>query len=336
MADDLAAGYESDDECAEVCADRFAQSMNMNDVQEQNYQNSEMPESNIDPRMGGCPDRAGCCGPKGPNIPPPEMRVGYDPRGNRISANTGPKGVKADYAQAKQEMRENRLRGMMRQRRALDSMANGPSDLSNFEGHVNHEDKPPPPKDSDDEESDSWDESCDSEDEAFQRYKLQRIQAVQNTLPIFGSHDRIQTNSMLASVVKQAHELVYVLVHIYENNVPSCTALNLCMESLATQFQHIRFCRIRSSDSMKGYNIKGLPTLMVYRGGKPVKTFIRMQDQIKGEITDLKLAHFLSSQGILQMPGSDLFKGLKRPGAEKEGNSIRTSRVTYNSDDEDY
>ena len=33
-----------------------------------------------------------------PDMPPPQLREGYtDGRGNRISTNTGPKGVKADY-----------------------------------------------------------------------------------------------------------------------------------------------------------------------------------------------------------------------------------------------
>ena len=275
----------------------------------------------------------------------------------------------------------------MRRGRDLARMANGPTDLSGFKEHVNH--KPPeaaPKEDSDDD--DSWDESVDSDDEAFQRYKLQRIQAVQSTLPSFGAHERIMSNTELSAVVKKVHELSYVLVHIYENRVPTCTALNLVMESLAPQFPHIRFCRIRASDAMKGFDIAGCPTLMVYRGGKPVKTFIRLQDTLQGEITDLKLARFLSgkkeesahppspncrasvhcfrspggpcglgesrgdfamhetpqlnpppppAEGILAMPGEGLFDNVKNPFKEKEGgNSIRTSRQGYHSDDEDY
>lgn len=324
--DDLEHGMESGDESeGEYQMERhFA-----NGLELKTESSGMMEESGMD-------FRAGKIAPQDPNMPPPQLREGYDPRGNRISANTGPKGVKADFEEAKANLRDIRMMAKMRQFRDVDRMANGPSDLSGFKEHVGHTPAPKTRAEEEDEDSssDSFSDE-DSDDEAFQRYKLERIQQVQNSLPSFGTHDRIETNNALAGAVKNVHELVYVLVHVYENNSPACTSLNLCMESLAPQFTHIKFCRIRSSDCMKNFNRQGLPTLMIYRGGKPVKTFIRVHDTIPPPFSDLKLAQFLQKEGILMMPGSNLFNGVKKP-SEEAANTIRTSRQAYYSDDEDY
>jgi len=113
---------------------------------------------------------------------------------------------------------------------------------------------------------DEDEEEDEEEDEAFQQYKTQRIRAIQNSLPSYGTHDRVNF-SELANIVKLENEYVNVVVHLYQNNIEACVKVNLAMEALAPQFPHVHFVRIRSDEAIKKYNIAGLPTILVYRNG---------------------------------------------------------------------
>lgn len=61
----------------------------------------------------------------------------------------------------------------------------------------------------------------DSDDAAFEAYKASRIAAVQASLPTFGTYARVNKLEF-AKLVKEVHELCYVVCHVYEN-VSWCT-----------------------------------------------------------------------------------------------------------------
>jgi len=154
--------------------------------------------------------------------------------------------------------------------------------------------------------------SDDSDEEEFQKFKMERIKLAQASLPVFGGFERMSKDEW-TEAIKHTHELVYVIAHLYENDVPACTKLNLCLEALAPRFPHVRFCRVRSTEAMKGYSRAGLPTIIVYKAGEMVASFIKVTDSI-GALTDVSVAQFLAKQGILRdQATSAITSALKQP-----------------------
>lgn len=227
------------------------------------------------------------------SLPPPVIRNNIDPRGMWNSSNTGPKGVKADYKEAQHNVATIRLREKMIRERELEAIATGRKEVVVTDAATSA----PPQKRSD--ESDD-----DSDEEEFQKFKMERIKMAQASLPVFGTFDRMSKDEW-TEAIKHTHELVYVIAHLYENDVPACVKLNLCLEALAPRFPHVRFCRIRSTEAVKGYSRAGLPTIIVYKGGEMVHSFVRVTDMM-GPITDLSVAQFFTKQGIFRDQASAL------------------------------
>jgi thiol-disulfide isomerase/thioredoxin len=245
--------------------------------------------------------------------PPPPTEGGAPPQGMRMtgggnpSCNTGPKGVLADFEEAKRNMRTKRMMQDIRTERVMNKMAEGDLKL-----HVADEEKKgintikkskKKKGGDDDEESDS---DLDSDDDVMVQMRLKRIQAMQNTMPVFGTHDRVESIVDFSNLTKNVHEQVFVVAHLYENHLEPCVRINLAMEELASQFPHVRFVRLRSTDFLASYPLAGLPTFLIYKGGKEVATYLG--DVVLREIspvTDANVARFLARRGVLSLPTGD-------------------------------
>jgi len=161
-------------------------------------------------------------------------------------------------------------------------------------------------KSQEDEEEDEEEEDNDEDDETFQQYKMQRIRSIQNSIPVFGDFKRL-TLQEFAALSKGENEFVNLVVHIYENNLEACVRTNLALEKMAPQFPHVHFVRIRRTEAMPNYSTNGLPTLLVYRNGKLIHSFIRLTDLVgKAKFNEVDLAKFLASKNVLRLAGEEL------------------------------
>jgi len=220
--------------------------------------------------------------------------------------NTGPKGVLSDFDLAKQNLAKKRLMEKLRSEKQTERMANGFKDLSVLANPTEVTDSKQKGNEknkakAEDGEEEEEEEEEEEQDEAFQQYKLQRIHAIQNSLPSYGTHNRVDFNE-LANILKEENEFVNIVVHLYQNNIEACVKVNLAMETLAPQFPHVHFVRIRSDEAIKKYNVAGLPTILVYRNGVLKNSFIRIIDELGINIDATKLAKFLASHNILRLP----------------------------------
>jgi len=126
-------------------------------------------------------------------------------------------------------------------------------------------------------------------------------------------------------LTKTENEYVYIVAHLYQNHVTACARTNIALEVLARQFKHVHFVRIRSTDAIQTYSDKGLPTLLVYRGGKLVHSFICLAELIPKQITEVTLAKFLALHNILREPtGADISSQSPR-GQNKSTTSTKTA-----------
>jgi len=158
--------------------------------------------------------------------------------------------------------------------------------------------------DSDDDDLSS-DSDLESDDEAFQAYRDQRINLVRSALPTFGTYFRVETVEMLRAHIQTTHELCYVICHVYANHVPACARLHLVLEDVARQFPQVKFLRVRSEDTMSNFHDLGLPCLMIYRGGTCLETFMSVGKEI-GAITDPNVVAFLARHGVLKSASTEI------------------------------
>jgi len=155
--------------------------------------------------------------------------------------------------------------------------------------------------------TDSDDSELDSDEERiFQEYKQQQIDTIRNSLPSFGEFGPVDSVDDLAAIIKSTHDLVYVVVHLYQNHIPTCIRLNLSFEALAKDFPHVCFLRVKSTTVSAGFKDAGLPALMIYRGGKCIHEFVALGTELPKKFSDLDVAKFLQSHGILSIPTGGL------------------------------
>eukprot|EP00471_Norrisiella_sphaerica_P004360 CAMPEP_0184481386 /NCGR_PEP_ID=MMETSP0113_2-20130426/2936_1 /TAXON_ID=91329 /ORGANISM="Norrisiella sphaerica, Strain BC52" /LENGTH=303 /DNA_ID=CAMNT_0026860489 /DNA_START=31 /DNA_END=942 /DNA_ORIENTATION=- len=251
--------------------------------QEAKKDEGKLGMSDMEMRMGGL--RMG--GGKGQ---PPRSMMPKVRRGTK-ACNTGPKGVKADYEEAKLIMQFKHLREAMRAERELKKKALGKTDFSEV---ARNAEKGNEKREDEDEDEDEDDE----DDEIFQKYKQQTLDLIKNSLPTYGRFYRVMRESFI-SETESEHELVHVVVHLYENHIPACIRLNLILEDIAPQFSHVKFIRCRSKDLVDSFSAIALPMLLVYRGGKVIHTLPQVSKHFPRKWEDKDVVKFLAQKGIL-------------------------------------
>eukprot|EP00823_Brevimastigomonas_motovehiculus_P001993 TRINITY_DN1293_c0_g1_i1.p1 TRINITY_DN1293_c0_g1~~TRINITY_DN1293_c0_g1_i1.p1 ORF type:complete len:372 (-),score=137.07 TRINITY_DN1293_c0_g1_i1:310-1425(-) len=222
-------------------------------------------------------------------------------RAYRKASNTGPKGVRRDYEEAKLNLKGVKTRQKVVTSHAIKRSTEGPT-LFTVDDNAKNEDTKEESKQS--KESDKEKDDEDDDDEAFKLYKLQRLKDIKSTLPSYGTFKRVDFDEM-SSVINTESEFVFVVVHLYQNYIEACCQINDAIEQLAPQFPHAHFIRIRSKEAISAYSDTGLSTLMIYRNKEMIHSFIRVQDQLKSkDIDERVLGRFLAEHGVLKIPNA--------------------------------
>lgn len=78
----------------------------------------------------------------------------------------------------------------------------------------------------------------------YQRQRMKEMLARVEKLN-FGKVIDLENTEQFLQHIDKEDKSVTVIVHIYEDNVPGCKAMNGCMISLAEKYHHVKFCRIQ-------------------------------------------------------------------------------------------
>jgi len=207
--------------------------------------------------------------------------------------NTGPKGVVADWRRYKQLETEKRAENE-RERLALakklaltcrsereDKEAQG--ELDNLEDKLDEED-----------------------DEFLKEYMKKRMQEMIESAVInkkhFGHVFTLKNGEdFLDAVDDLEHRQVQMVIHLFEPNHPGCQAIDGCLQTIAKEYSHVKFCRIQASNAGLSRNFKasGVPALLVYRSGELVANFVRLTDTLGDDFYASDLEGFLIENGVL-------------------------------------
>ncbi|XP_069497486.1 phosducin isoform X2 [Ambystoma mexicanum] len=150
----------------------------------------------------------------------------------------------------------------------------------------------------------------DKEDEdCLQKYRKQCMQEMHQKLSFGPKHGilfELRSGEEFLEAVEKEHRSTTVIVHIYDDSVKGCEALNSCLTCLAMEHPTVKFCKITAVDTGAGdrFSKEVLPTLLVYKGGEMISNFISITEQFSEEFFAGDVESYLNEFGLLPERGT--------------------------------
>jgi len=207
---------------------------------------------------------------------------------------TGPKGVLEDYKQYKnlcrlEESEATKEKIALHKKQAFTADPNKHSDRL--------------------QDKDSDDEFDFEDDEFIKEYHQKRLEQMQKEMENkikkdmieFGKLFDLQTSQDLLDALEREEKNVIVVVHLFDQSVPACTKLNECLECLAKQYSHVKFCKISTTKAGLSlqFKLSALPTLQVYKSGILIGNYLKMQDYLDQIFYTADVENFLIENDII-------------------------------------
>ncbi|KAM8814541.1 phosducin [Rhynchonycteris naso] len=145
----------------------------------------------------------------------------------------------------------------------------------------------------------------DKEDEnCLRKYRRQCMQDMHQKLsfgPRYGFVYDLETGEQFLETIEKEQKITTIVVHIYEDSIKGCDALNNSLVCLAAEYPMVKFCKIKASNTGAGERFSSdvLPTLLVYKGGELISNFISVAEQLAEEFFARDVESFLNEYGLL-------------------------------------
>ncbi|EHB17081.1 Phosducin, partial [Heterocephalus glaber] len=145
----------------------------------------------------------------------------------------------------------------------------------------------------------------DKEDEnCLRKYRRQCMQDMHQKLsfgPRYGFVYELETGEQFLETIEKEQKITTIVVHIYEDGIKGCDALNSSLTCLAAEYPMVKFCKIKASKTGAGdrFSSEVLPTLLVYKGGELISNFINVAQQFTEEFFAGDVESFLNEYGLL-------------------------------------
>ncbi|CAC5376257.1 Phosducin-like protein 2,Viral IAP-associated factor homolog,Phosducin-like protein 3 [Mytilus coruscus] len=133
--------------------------------------------------------------------------------------------------------------------------------------------------------------------------------------------------------VNQAGEGVWVVLHVYKNDIPLCKLINQHIMNLAGKFPEVKFLRSVSSVCIPNYPDKNLPTIFVYYEGDMKKQFIGPHEFGGMNFTQDELEWNLSKIGAVK---TELEEPPKKSISDVMDRAMKESAIDDCDDDNDW
>lgn len=126
--------------------------------------------------------------------------------------------------------------------------------------------------------------------------------------------------------VNEAGPEVYVLLHMYQDYIPACRAINSAFEELCERFPTYKFVKIQANRCVENFRDRDCPTILIYRNGEPVKQYPACGDMFGGRITPAAVEWKLAEEGVWETEMEE------KP---EEGFRVRRVQGEEDSDEDD-
>ncbi|XP_036377555.1 phosducin b [Megalops cyprinoides] len=144
----------------------------------------------------------------------------------------------------------------------------------------------------------------EEDEKCLRKYRKQCMQEMHERLsfgPKFEGVYELESGEAFLEVIEKEHRLTLVVVHIYEDSVKGCEALNNCFTCLAAEYPTVKFCKIKASCTGAGdrFSDDVLPTLLVYKAGELLGNFLCVTQHLNEEFFAVDVEAFLNEYGLL-------------------------------------
>ncbi|XKL69493.1 hypothetical protein PGB90_007262 [Kerria lacca] len=210
------------------------------------------------------------------------------PQWNRLSHNTGPKGVIEDWQKYKQLQREQREEDEKKRLQLCEKLS--------LVCPANEET-----------------EKEDDSEKFLLEYRKQRMQEMMsqysNKNSCFGIVINIKSPSDFLKMIDEEDKNTTVIVHVYDNTVTACKNINQFLNILAEQYKDVKFCKILTTTAGLSLHFKlsGVPAFLVYKDKQIIGNFIRLTDEFGDDFCESDIENFLIENGIL---GNKIFSSV--------------------------
>ena len=231
--------------------------------------------------------------------PPAQQEAAGPPPDNRPGANTGIKGVLADYADAKNKMHVAQRAEAKEGWAQLDKRGITAATIEEQETMAVRAVEA-----QNAELGDKNDDSDDSDDEFMAQYRAKRLEQIKEEQleamrsayrPSFGSLVSLSADSLVDEIERQ-HPDTFIIVHLHDNSLELCHRLNSIFSSLAVKLAYTMFCKVSAADASESLSVEALPTVIVFRGGEQIRTWVRFDVPLKPLNEEIVTAWLLKEQ----------------------------------------
>ncbi|KYN42441.1 Phosducin-like protein [Trachymyrmex septentrionalis] len=134
----------------------------------------------------------------------------------------------------------------------------------------------------------------------YQKQRMKEMLAKTEKL-YFGRVIDLENTDQFLQAIDGEDKSIIIIIHIYEDNVSGCEAMNGCLISLAEKYPYVKFCKILGSIAglSKQFKKFGVPTLLVYKNGQVIGNFIHVTDHLGVDFYSSDVEAFLIEHGIL-------------------------------------
>lgn len=211
------------------------------------------------------------------------------------ATNTGPKGVIRDWQRFKQL--ENEKCAEKEKERQLLMKKLGSTNNTNNENEKQKK-------------NEELDADLDKEFEElmndeilleYQRKRMNEMIQMCTKQKQFGKVWSLTNGNEFLEAIDNENKLVTIIIHIYEDNLPVCNAMNNCLDTLAQEYINIKFCKIIASIAglSNKFKTSGMPALLVYKEGILIGNFIRVTRELGDDFFPSDVESFLIEHAIL-------------------------------------
>ncbi|XP_061097666.1 phosducin a [Conger conger] len=144
----------------------------------------------------------------------------------------------------------------------------------------------------------------EEDERCLKKYRKQCMQDMHERLsfgPTFESVHDLESGEAFLEVIEKEHQLTVVVVHIYEDRIQGCEALNGCLTCLSAEYPSVKFCKIRASctGAADRFTDDVLPAILVYKEGELLGNFMSITKHLNGDFFATDVEAFLNEYGLL-------------------------------------
>lgn len=207
-----------------------------------------------------------------------------------VSSNTGPKGVLKDWQRFKQLETEKRKEQEAEQLSLMKKLSLTCRSTLDDE------------KDKKDQVNDELaDLLSDGFLEQYRKQRMQEMLSKSSNLPKFGILYDLKNGDQFLEAIDSENKSVTVIVHIYEDKVRGCKAMNACLTELSQEYVQVKFCKLMSTAAGMSSHFKagGVPALLVYKAGQIIGNFVKVTNELGDEFYVGDVENFLIEHGMI-------------------------------------